>query len=267
MRRSQQPAFTLIELLVVVAIIAILISILIPALSAAREQARRAKCASNLHQIALAWHGYLEANNESFVTPAANWQWFYGGKVQIVLSVAQGGPMAIMNPRPVNPFIGLDPDGNRSAGVFECPSDRGGYNPLAGPPPDSRTFNGHRFYDYFGNSYRTNNAVAPPRYSPDLPATEQALSRQPTLRLSNIRIPWAMFILVGDAQAYYAHARNSVNTVRAYWHDKTGASCNVAFLDGHVKYTTFELGESQTGNYSFARDWLPPEDPDDAGSP
>jgi len=50
----KRRGFTLLELLIVIAIIVILASLLLPALSRAKEQARRAKCISNLKQISLA---------------------------------------------------------------------------------------------------------------------------------------------------------------------------------------------------------------------
>jgi len=56
--------FTLIELLVVVAIIALLISILLPSLSRAKASARDSVCASNLHQLGMATHFYLDDFND-----------------------------------------------------------------------------------------------------------------------------------------------------------------------------------------------------------
>ncbi len=52
--------FTLVELLVVVAIVGLLVGLLLPAVQASREQARIAKCASNMRQVGLAMIRYCD---------------------------------------------------------------------------------------------------------------------------------------------------------------------------------------------------------------
>jgi prepilin-type N-terminal cleavage/methylation domain-containing protein len=71
---SARQSFTLIELLVVMAIIATLTSLLLPSLKYARDQAKRAKCQSNLHQIGLAFHMYAN-DREDYLPYARTFDW------------------------------------------------------------------------------------------------------------------------------------------------------------------------------------------------
>ena len=128
-RRTQNnnltKAFTLIELLVVVAITALLLAILSPALRKVQSMAKRVYCQTNLRQIALAWHVYLDDNEDIFYQdPYGNANHEFGG-----WEGAGGyGPSRLLNP-----YLGLpleikkedvlDVEKGDVTKVFRCPTD------------------------------------------------------------------------------------------------------------------------------------------------
>ena len=130
-RRGRWGGFTLIELLVVIAIIGVLIALLLPAVQKVREAANRASCQNNLHQIALAMHGYhdsqgsLPSGFRCQVTDdpdntAPGWGW-----AALLLPYIEGDNLArqINYNLPVEHADNLAPR-TTALKLYVCPSDR-----------------------------------------------------------------------------------------------------------------------------------------------
>jgi prepilin-type processing-associated H-X9-DG protein len=103
----------LIELLVVIAIIALLLAILLPSLSAAREQARTARCMSNLKQIGVAMHAY--AADYEYLLPRAELR----PGIEIYTGIDMRWPVLFM---PYLGSIAKDVENYYEIKVFDCPS-------------------------------------------------------------------------------------------------------------------------------------------------
>lgn len=219
----------------VVAIIALLVAIMLPGLSAARERGRRAKCASNLRQVAIGWTLYLDDDAKGvFPWFQRNIHWFYGGKID-----AYKYPQLALNPRPLNRYVGADPYGNRTAELFHCPSDRGIEDEV------DPSWAGRTTYDYYGNSYPMNSSLLVHPWNRPV-------------RLVDIHVPLSIVILAGDHQSVWGPFGPGL---RAFWHDDHGLSMNLGFLDGHAAFVRLEREIEQTSSYSYAIDWLEPEEP------
>lgn len=168
--QKRRKAFTLIELLVVIAIIAILVALLLPAVQQAREAARRSQCKSNLKQIGIGLHNYVDVHK---VFPAGGYwnipnngqQYHQGGLLsQILPFVDQAAayeqiPFEDAPGRNVN--NATDSNGKLLRQIFivaayRCPSD-----------PVGNNFNSRSTVQNYAGSKGASNAGSPAGGNPN----------------------------------------------------------------------------------------------------
>jgi prepilin-type N-terminal cleavage/methylation domain-containing protein len=119
-----RAGFTIMELLVVMAIISILLALLLPAVQAARESARKVKCANNLKQIGLAVHNFEQtykllppgaSGGSNFSSPTIEGVTVYGFLLPYLDQVSLGNALINVGNRAQVGTIPL--------AVLRCPSD------------------------------------------------------------------------------------------------------------------------------------------------
>ncbi len=239
--------FTLLEVLVVVAVIALLVAILLPSLAKAREQSRRTLCLSNLRQIAVAWHQYLDANRDRFFQ-SVNANYNYGG-IQGAGGPPFGSDPSSPVPKPLNSYLKLPVVTRADADVFFCPADDGGE--IERPT----------VWSYYGTSYTTNplligqNQVNIEAVDPCRSMWTKVNRRLKALSRSSVSNE-SRLLLIGDFG--WVHQHNLFSPLRVEWHSRA-LHHDLAFMDGHAEFVHIRKGMHVTERYTIMpfRDLVP----------
>ena len=213
--------FTLIELLVVIAIIALLMSVLMPALSAAKQQAQKAVCMTNLSQWGILFTLYTEDNDD----------FFFPGYYQH--SDPDGDILQSQNsdtwPYAMQPYY-------QDSSLRFCPSDR---NSARGKDSD----------DIFSGSYGLNGWVCNP---PEEISASEGHDTQNHWRAMYVKSNRSKIPLMADAMWFTGlpedddlpaqeegsmsdWSEQSKNQMRRFCVDRHRNKTNILFLDSSIK--------------------------------
>lgn len=201
--RPEARAFTLPELLTVLAILAVLIGLLLPSIRRAREQANRAACMSNQHQLMLAFDQYV-ADSRGFA-PFANWGWCDSPKLPGWLYT---GPDKT---RPEHVERGTFWRYLRARQLYRCPTDPGPWYPKTT----------HQL-----TSYMINGAIA--AYGEDPRSIVFPASAFP----NDLVVFWEVY----EFEPFDGNDGSSYPSEGVSYRHGDG-TC-VAFIDGHTEYWT-----------------------------
>ena len=265
LQHHRTGAFTLIELLVVIAVIAILAALLLPALHRARDAADAAVCKNNLRQISIALRGYVDDYKAYPVFHMMfDMGWGAGGYSNYLWDDALEPYTRTPTPHEHSTATDLHRVTNSSVCIYDCPS----FRRVAG------------YFQYTSYAYNLCGVSSPgyqglalgiggERMTPDAHSTVGPLAWRPN-RESEVVQPSDMMAFgdglllrrsrddpslvldgvlddgMGNGQQTwnYAWEQFKPNDVR-----HTGRF-NVAFLDGHIEYTRYQL------MWSYAADRL-----------
>ncbi|HUS34793.1 MAG TPA: type II secretion system protein [Verrucomicrobiae bacterium] len=233
--------FTLIELLVVIAIIGVLASLLLPVLAQSKEEARRAKCKSNLRQLGIALILYCHDNDE---TPMGTYSPspFRDLLLPSVIGArdSKESYYSVQSMSQYIPGIRVTSDEVSVTGLWWCPT-------IKAPTPDAVTSQalGWGFistsYAYFGRS-----DLFLPGYAS---RPDDLLGR--VLEPSRLLMSDQLFLWNADGAYYYNHGKRPWLPDKPY---PNVAGLNQLFCDGSVIWKAgrrFDVTNLRPANYQI----------------
>jgi prepilin-type N-terminal cleavage/methylation domain-containing protein len=232
MSASSKRGFTVVELLVVVAIIAVLASLLLPALSRAKASAQLTVCRSNLHQMGIALHGYVNDTGYFPVTNDDDENWII--KLLPNLALSRLLPLVRISNAALSNTVFSCPGFSRMPGVYDHDgSSAFGYNTGGATASHNLGLGGDPTINAGALTYKPvpESGIANPTA---MPAIGDSFILAPSGQTNHINPPWVVGSQV--LPGYSMAAPFGPNAADAYYRRRHPAErWNILCADGHVE--------------------------------